>query len=259
MEGWIKIHRQLKAHWVFKDAEYLKAWITILMEVNHKENTVCIHGELIECGRGQSINSLNTWSELFGSNWSVQRVRTFFKLLEKSEMINTQGLRKTTRLTVCNYELYQNEQQTNNTQNNRQLTHSQQTTNTQLTTNKNEKNEKNEKNVESSTTDDRGLTQKQTAFLNWFNSMMLKHKGVQGKFRSLTKTDKNNLKNLRAAYEDITDWEKAFISMTKSKWVIENNKCTVDHFLRMDNFVKYLNEYEVQQVQKTKFVAPWDR
>ena len=114
-------------------------------------------------------------------------------------------------------------------------------------------------NVQSEIVDERGLTQKQTAFLNWFNSMMLKHKGVQGKFRSLTKTDKNNLKNLRAAYEDLNDWEHAFISMTLSKWVIDNNKCTVDHFLRMDNFVKYLNEYEVQKVQKTKFVAPWDR
>jgi hypothetical protein len=254
MEGWIKIHRQLKTHWVFKDAEYLKAWITILMDVNHKENIVCIHGELIECGRGQSINSLNTWSELFGSNWSVQRVRTFFKLLEKSEMINTQGLRKTTRITVCNYEAYQSEQQTNN----RQVTHKQQATNTQLTTNKNEKNEKNEKNVQSEIVDARGLTQKQTAFLTWFNSMMLKHKNVNGKFRSMTKTDKNNLRNLRAAYEDITDWEKAFVSMTKSKWVIDNNKCTVDHFLRMDNFVKYLNEFEVTQSDKKKIRAPWD-
>lgn len=119
--------------------------------------------------------------------------------------------------------------------------------------------EKEEENNAIAKADERGLTQKQTAFLNWFNSMMLKHKGVQGKFRSLTKTDKNNLKNLRAAYEDLNDWEHAFISMTKSKWVIDNNKCTVDHFLRMDNFVKYLNEYEVQQVQKTKFIAPWDR
>jgi hypothetical protein len=107
-------------------------------------------------------------------------------------------------------------------------------------------------------TDARGLTQKQTAFLTWFNSMMLKHKNVQGKFRSMTKTDKNNLRNLRAAYEDITDWEKAFVSMTKSKWVIDNNKCTVDHFLRMDNFVKYLNEFEVTQSDKKKIRAPWD-
>jgi hypothetical protein len=88
--------------------------------------------------------------------------------------------------------------------------------------------------------------------------MMLKHKNVQGKFRSMTKTDKNNLRNLRAAYEDITDWEKAFVSMTKSKWVIDNNKCTVDHFLRMDNFVKYLNEFEVTQSDKKKIRAPWD-
>ena len=125
--------------------------------------------------------------------------------------------------------------------------------------NKNKEEEKEEEeDTNAIATDARGLTQKQTAFLTWFNSMMLKHKNVQGKFRSMTKTDKNNLRNLRAAYEDITDWEKAFVSMTKSKWVIDNNKCTVDHFLRMDNFVKYLKEFEVTQSDKKKIRAPWD-
>jgi len=54
-------------------------------------------------------------------------------------MINTEGLRKTTRLTVCNYDNYQSEQQANN----KETTSSQHTANTQLTTNKNVKKEKN--------------------------------------------------------------------------------------------------------------------
>lgn len=143
MEGWIKLHRQIRQHWVFKDADYFKAWITILTEVNHQSTKVLIEGELIECNRGQSINSLSTWVSILGDGWTIQRLRTFFKLLEKDNMINTEGLRKTTRLTVCNYDSYQSEQQADN----KEVTNSQQTTNTQLTTNKNEKNEKNEKEI----------------------------------------------------------------------------------------------------------------
>ena len=56
-------------------------------------------------------------------------------------MITTKGLQRSTRLTVCNYESYQELQQTKN----KQKTFEQQADNKQVTTNKNEKNEKNEK------------------------------------------------------------------------------------------------------------------
>lgn len=144
MEGWIKLHRQIRKHWVFKNADYFKAWVTIISEVNHQSSKVLIDGELIDCKRGQSVNSLSTWVRVLGDDWTIQKLRTFIKLLEKDKMIKTEGLRKTTRLTVCNYDSYQSEQQADN----KQTTDSQQAANTQLTTNKNEKNENNEKNEE---------------------------------------------------------------------------------------------------------------
>jgi hypothetical protein len=137
MSGWIKLHRSVKDHWIFKNESYLKAWISILIEVNHKDNVVLIDTDLVNCNRGQSLHSLSKWATIFGKGWSVQKVRTFFELLKKDSMIQTEGLRKTTRLTVCKYDSYQSEQQTTNTQ----LTDNQQTDNTQITTNKNEKNE----------------------------------------------------------------------------------------------------------------------
>lgn len=79
-----------------------------------------------------------------------------------------------------------------------------------------------------------------TKFLSWFNSSKKKHKGVEGKFKTLTKTDINNLKKLRAEY-NAKDFEDAFIAMSKSKWVIDNNMLSPNHFLRNDNFNKYLN------------------
>ena len=142
MEGWIKVYRKIQDHWIWKDPEYLKAWLTILFTVNHEEIKVLIHGDLIVCGRGQSVNSLQSWVKIFGKKWTVQKVRTFLNLLKSDAMINTEGLRKTTRITVCNYDSYQISQQTDNTQ----TTDSQQAANKQVTTNKNDKNEKNDKN-----------------------------------------------------------------------------------------------------------------
>jgi hypothetical protein len=139
MSGWIKLHRQIRNHWVFKNANYFKAWVVIISEVNHQSTKVIIEGELIECKRGQSINSLSTWVSILGKDWTIQKLRTFLKLLEKDEMINTEGLRKTTRLTVCNYDSYQSEQQGDN----KQTTNRQQGDNKEITTNKNEKNKKN--------------------------------------------------------------------------------------------------------------------
>ena len=142
MEGWIKIHRQIQKNWIWNNAEYLKAWIAILITVNHEDNKVLIHGELFNCGRGESLMSLSSWTKTFGKGWSIRKTRTFFTLLENDAMICTKGMRKTTCLTVCNYDSYQDLQQTNN----KQTTDKQQANNKQITTNKNEKNDKNEKN-----------------------------------------------------------------------------------------------------------------
>lgn len=143
VSGWIKLHRQIRNHWVFKNADYFKAWVVIISEVNHQSSKVLIEGELIECKRGQSVNSLATWVSILGNDWTIQKLRTFLKLLEKDGMINTEGLRKTTRLTVCNYDSYQSEQQADN----KQTTSRQQGDNTQLTTNNNVKNNKEENKI----------------------------------------------------------------------------------------------------------------
>jgi len=143
-----------------------------------------ISGEITDCMRGQSVMSLESWANTF--KWSIQQVRTFLKLLQNDEMITVEGLKYATRITICNYERYQNLQQTANTAKtgnntttspesntgidkkdkkstrdkyyktdtyknqqqaaNKLLTSSQQTDNILLTTNKNIKNVNNEKN-----------------------------------------------------------------------------------------------------------------
>ena len=122
MSGWISLHRKIKKSWISDNAEYFKAWVFILLEVNHADIRTIIDGELIECKRGQSLNSISTWADLFGKGWTRQRVRTFFKLLEKDEKINQEGLRKTTKLSVCNYDTYQSSQPRDNPQKNQEKT-----------------------------------------------------------------------------------------------------------------------------------------
>ena len=78
-------------------------------------------------------------------------------------------------------------------------------------------------------------------FLNWFNQKIKQHKNVLGKFSSLTKTDLNNLKKLQDAKFTNEDFDHAFNMMYLSDWVIENNMAIPSHYLRNDNFQKYLN------------------
>ena len=196
--GWISIHRKLKDHWVFQKDHYFKAWITIIMEVNHQDKKVLIHNELIECNVGQSLNSLQTWTKIFGKNWTIQKTRTFLKLLEKDSMINIEGLPKTTRLSVCNYDSYQNREQTNNTQ----LTNKQQTNNKQITTNNNVNKENN--SIEAFKIPD----DKYSKVCEWFHSELKKKDKVKANQNWRTKQWYDSFRLLETS--DGVEWESEF-------------------------------------------------
>lgn len=117
--GWIKLHRSCLDHWLYTEYRPLtrrEAWETILLTVNYQPSKALIKGQIYDCQPGQSLLSLDSWAKKFV--WSIQQVRTFFKLLENDGMISTEGLQYTTRLTVCNWATYQenatDQQQTNN-------------------------------------------------------------------------------------------------------------------------------------------------
>lgn len=142
MNGWVKLHRKSLDHWLYNESRphtRREAWEDILLLANHENTKVMIEGELIECKTGQSVMSLKSWAKQF--KWTIQQVRTFFSLLQKDEMLHIEGLRKTTRVTVCNYVNYQYEQHTNNTE----ITRRQHGDNTETTTNKKGKKDKKDK------------------------------------------------------------------------------------------------------------------
>lgn len=114
LTGYIKLYRSIRDHWIWQDEQKLKWWLDIMLEVNHTDKKVLIGGLIIECKRGQSLNSLETWAK----QWKVDegKVRRFFKLLEADNMIKTENVKKTTRLTVCKYVSYNDRRHADDTQ-----------------------------------------------------------------------------------------------------------------------------------------------
>lgn len=107
--GYVKLWRKFKDSEIWKENRVFskwEAWEDIFTSANHKDQTVIIGNIAIECKRGQCINSLETWRKRW--SWgSKKKVRDFFMLLKKLGNIETENVSKTTRLTVCNYETYQ--------------------------------------------------------------------------------------------------------------------------------------------------------
>jgi len=136
--GFIKLYRSIRKHWIHENPLYFRAWCDILMEVNHKGKKTLIDGELIECKRGEAVYSIKSWIKIFGREWSRQKVRTFFELLERDSMIVTIGLRKTTKLTVVNYDTYQDIPTNKEPRDNQEITKRQ----PQLKNDKNDKNKR---------------------------------------------------------------------------------------------------------------------
>jgi len=145
-EGWIKLHRKLKEHWLYpanrsKPFTEFEAWIDLLMEVNHSEQKVRVKNRLMVCKAGQSIRSIKEWARRWG--WGKSKTYRFFDLLEDDSMIETENETVTTRLSVCNWGTYQGKRNADETQMNRKRNASETTPDT----NKNVKNVKNERSL----------------------------------------------------------------------------------------------------------------
>ena len=142
-------------------------------------------------------------------------------------MICTKGMRKTTCLTVCNYDSYQELQQTNN----RQTTDKQQTNNTQITTNKNDKNYKNEKNYKEEdiiiSDEIKKLKEEFERFNKWLDSettfiRKIKTQMTEEQFIKLKKKyNSAQIKDIVLRLENYKDAPKRYTSvyLTVSNWL----------------------------------------
>lgn len=107
--GWVLLHRKIQEHWLCNSRHpfsQFEAWVDILLNVNQETGKpVLIDGAYFTAERGQSLFSLETWGKRW--KWDKSRVRRFFERLKNDGMVVINNEKKTTRLTVCNYDTYQ--------------------------------------------------------------------------------------------------------------------------------------------------------
>lgn len=115
MAGWQKIYRDIQEHWLWEDKPFSRgqAWIDLILSVNHDDNKALIDGELIEVKRGSKITSLRKLAEQWG--WSATKVKKFLEQLGKDKMITYKSDSKKTLVTIENYGLYQDSDNTEKT------------------------------------------------------------------------------------------------------------------------------------------------
>ena len=109
--GWIQLHRQIRENWIWSDPEKLRAWLDILLEVNHKDNQVPIGNHIITVKRGQKHTSVRKMAVRWG--WSRDRVCRFIDLLSEAGMLTSTRTQIGTLLTVVNYDNFQGQPDTN--------------------------------------------------------------------------------------------------------------------------------------------------
>ena len=150
MEGWIKLHRDIREHWLWEDKPFDRrsAWIDLILSANHKDNKLVLGNEILVIERGSFITSEVKLMERWG--WSKSKVRSFLNLLQNDKMIVRKTDHKKTTLTICNYNVWQDGETTEEPQKDRKKTAKE----PQKDTNKNVKNVKNVKKEEEISIDD---------------------------------------------------------------------------------------------------------
>lgn len=106
-KGYIRLYRDIRSHWIWSDPEYLRAWVDLLMMVNHEDKQILFNKKLITVKRGSRITSIRKLAERWG--WSRGRVARFLDMLEQDNMIATRRTTQKTLINVINYGFYQSE------------------------------------------------------------------------------------------------------------------------------------------------------
>lgn len=129
--GWIGLHRKITEHWLYpnlrKYTEF-EAWLYILLHASFADSKVADNGQLIIVKRGELLTSEQKLG--FVWLWDRGKVRRFLKLLQHDGMILKKSTSKFTKITVCNYESYQDFKTTDEHQTNIKRTSDKHQTNT---------------------------------------------------------------------------------------------------------------------------------
>lgn len=134
--GWVKIHRKLLENPIFTNGNFLKIWLYLLLNAQHKPNKLLWNSKVVNLEPGQLL----TGRKRIAKDTKVKEtsVERCLQLLESLGQIGQQKTNKYRVITLLNWRYYQDKgQQTDN----KRTTNGQ-----QMDTYKNVKNDKNVKN-----------------------------------------------------------------------------------------------------------------
>lgn len=211
MQGWVKIHRQLKDKAYYKDSEFIHLWLHLLLCANHDNGEYLNGYEIVKLKKGQFITGRKKLSLETGI--SESKIERILKVFESEQQIEQQTNSRNRLISIVSWDKFQQSEQ----QKDSKWTASEQ----QVNTNKNEKNYKNEKNIIEvyPTFED---------FWNLYDKKVDKPKS-ESKWNSLTQSEKESIMNYLPAYIQSTP-DKQFRKhpktfLTNKSW---NNEITTN-------------------------------
>jgi len=109
LQGWIRIHRKIKANSLWDDARpfpRVLAWTDLLMRAAYQESgeNVWFMGKIIHLERGELVSSLRILAKEWG--WSKNKVNRFLDQLTELKMIEKRDTSEL-RIFIVNYSKYQ--------------------------------------------------------------------------------------------------------------------------------------------------------
>lgn len=109
-KGFIALYRNILDHWLWDDKPFDRgrAWIDLLLTVNHTDKKIMFNGELTTIKRGQTITSIRQLCDRWG--WSNNKVTRFLKMLESEQMLTRKSDSKKTVITIDNYAFWQDQE-----------------------------------------------------------------------------------------------------------------------------------------------------
>jgi hypothetical protein len=116
--GYFALYRKIREHPFYKEKRIyskFEAWLDLLLEAQYTEQPrdVMFGMIAIKQNYGECLKSIRTWGTRWG--WSESKVQRFLKLLKKLGQIEQKSEGITTRITICNYELYNPRRHTDGT------------------------------------------------------------------------------------------------------------------------------------------------
>ena len=125
LNGWISLHRCVLENWIYKDAEYFKIWVTMLLQAAHKEHKQLIGNTIEILQKGQFLFGRIEWGKKLGiKEWKLQRATKLF--IDDQMLVEIKKSNKYTVYEIKNFEKYQHQNQQLGILENEQLQESEQ-------------------------------------------------------------------------------------------------------------------------------------